>query len=184
MSKQRNLHGTRTGSGDPRYDLDDTIDEYILVVDEDSGTAYSGHASGGSGHLLDDVNAFLDNEEAESSQTRLYPGFILWQPPHDPAQNSTWAKAAAWLREVADMLERKGASYGNSAGEPLQFFSDATPADGLRVRLDDKLKRIICGSEYPGDDTVDDLLGYLALLVAVEGKEAVAMSLRKRFGNG
>jgi hypothetical protein len=34
----------------------------------------------------------------------------------------------------------------------------------LMVRIDDKLSRFARGSEFPGDNDIDDLLGYLVLL--------------------
>jgi hypothetical protein len=31
-------------------------------------------------------------------------------------------------------------------------------------RIDDKLNRLMKGTEYPGDNDIDDLIGYLVLL--------------------
>ncbi|MFO8013871.1 MAG: hypothetical protein R6X20_11280 [Phycisphaerae bacterium] len=65
--------------------------------------------------------------------------------------------------EVKTVLLEKNASYGNSALEPLRIFSRAEPVEQLNVRIDDKLSRIARGSEYAGDDTELDLIGYLVL---------------------
>jgi len=71
------------------------------------------------------------------------------------------------LAEVCDEVKRvlleKNVSYGNSALEPLRIFSRAGPVAQLDVRIDDKLSRIARGSEYGGDDTELDLIGYLLL---------------------
>lgn len=55
------------------------------------------------------------------------------------------------LEEIGAMLKAKNAAYGNSALDPI------------RVRLDDKLSRLMRGSAA-GEDVVTDLLGYLVLL--------------------
>jgi hypothetical protein len=64
---------------------------------------------------------------------------------------------------LRDMLHEKQRAYGNSALDPIRIFSKADPEEGLRVRLDDKLSRLARGSAA-GEDTIQDLLGYLILL--------------------
>ena len=85
-------------------------------------------------------------------------------------ENTTGTRAAAWLRTVADTLEAKGQSYGDSIGNPLRIFSTAGITEGIRVRIDDKLSRVARGKEWPGDDVIIDLVGYLALLAVTEKK--------------
>ena len=70
----------------------------------------------------------------------------------------------AVTKEICDMLIAKNASYGNSALDPICCFSKASALDKIKVRIDDKLSRIKRGSEYTGDDTINDLIGYLILL--------------------
>jgi len=65
--------------------------------------------------------------------------------------------------EVKTVLLEKNRTYGNSALDPLRIFSRAGPVEQLNVRIDDKLSRIARGSEYAGDDTELDLIGYLVL---------------------
>ncbi len=63
------------------------------------------------------------------------------------------------------MLISKNQKYGNSAIEPLGIFSDLSPEEGLKVRIDDKLKRIKNGSlEKDDEDVINDLIGYLVIL--------------------
>lgn len=72
--------------------------------------------------------------------------------------------AASTMEEIKLVLLKKNAAYGNAAAEPVSVFAKETgPVDKIHVRLDDKLTRLIRGHEYPGDDTVLDLLGYLIL---------------------
>ena len=72
---------------------------------------------------------------------------------------------------VAEMLISKNKSYGNSALEPINCFYKGDAGTSIKVRIDDKLSRIMRGNEYQGDDTVKDLMGYLVLLkISQEGK--------------
>ena len=66
--------------------------------------------------------------------------------------------------EIAHMLIDKNISYGNSALEPVRVFSKADSREQLYVRIDDKLNRLMKGTDYPGDNDIDDLIGYLILL--------------------
>lgn len=77
------------------------------------------------------------------------------------------------LEKIGDLLIEKNKAYGNSALDPVRIFSKSDATEQLRVRIDDKLSRCARGSEYPGDDTVTDLLGYLVLLkIALNDAEA------------
>ena len=71
------------------------------------------------------------------------------------------------LKDIGDMLKRKNAAYGNSALDPIRCFSKADAAEQLRVRIDDKLSRLMRGKNA-GEDTVLDLIGYLVLLRIAE----------------
>lgn len=64
---------------------------------------------------------------------------------------------------LAKMLIEKNAAYGNSALEPVRIFSRADVVEQIKVRIDDKLSRLVRGSEV-GEDVVLDLLGYLVIL--------------------
>jgi hypothetical protein len=68
------------------------------------------------------------------------------------------------LTDIGTMLKEKNRTYGNSALNPVRIFSKADTKEQLKVRIDDKLSRLARGTEYPGDDTIDDLIGYLILL--------------------
>jgi hypothetical protein len=69
------------------------------------------------------------------------------------------------INEITEMLISKNQKYGNSAIEPLGIFSDLSPEEGLKVRIDDKLKRIKNGSlDKDDEDVINDLIGYLVIL--------------------
>lgn len=68
------------------------------------------------------------------------------------------------LSFIEQFLLEKNNSYGNSALEPVKIFAKTISAvDQINVRIDDKLNRLIKGTQYRDDDTVLDLLGYLIL---------------------
>jgi hypothetical protein len=62
------------------------------------------------------------------------------------------------------MLIEKNKSYGDSALDPIRVFSKASSDEQIKIRIDDKLSRISRGSEFYGDNDLDDLIGYLILL--------------------
>ena len=78
--------------------------------------------------------------------------------------------------EVADMLVEKNKSYGNSALEPINCFYKGDSSTSIRVRIDDKLSRIMRGNEFQGDDTIKDLMGYLVLLRIATIKDETELS--------
>jgi len=74
------------------------------------------------------------------------------------------------VSEIETMLIAKNRAYGDSALEPVRVFSKAENIEQLYVRIDDKLSRVKRGHEYPGDDTISDLIGYLVLLLIAKEK--------------
>lgn len=72
---------------------------------------------------------------------------------------------------IADVLVTKNLSYGDSALNPVRIFSKADRMEQLYTRLDDKISRVKSGHEYPGDDTIQDIIGYcILILIAREGE--------------
>ena len=75
---------------------------------------------------------------------------------------------------IKALLLDKNLRYGNSALEPVRIFSQADAVEQIKVRLDDKLSRILRGRDDLDDEDVDDdLIGYLVLL-----------KIAKRLANG
>jgi len=73
---------------------------------------------------------------------------------------------------LENMLVKKNIAYGNSALDPVRIFSKAGPREQLHVRIDDKLNRLMKGTDYPGDNDIDDLIGYLVLLKIAKQKSS------------
>ena len=83
---------------------------------------------------------------------------------HAPLEDEIRAMCA----RLANFLVEKNQSYGNSAAQPVGVFAKRLdPLAQIDVRIDDKLSRLARGAEYPGDDTIKDLAGYLILRLVV-----------------
>lgn len=73
--------------------------------------------------------------------------------------------------DIQEMLIQKNRAYGDSALDPVRVFSKSDAVEQIYVRIDDKLSRVKRGHEYPGDDTIKDLVGYLILLLVAKEKQ-------------
>ena len=75
--------------------------------------------------------------------------------------------------EIRDLLIEKNKSYGDSALIPANIFSHLTAVEAIKIRIDDKLKRIENkGISDETEDTVMDLAGYLILLMIAKDNES------------
>lgn len=78
--------------------------------------------------------------------------------------NNTEKEIWEVCNDLAWFLIDKNRAYGNSALDPVRIFSSSDNVEQLKVRIDDKLSRFARGGEFPGDNDIDDLIGYLVLL--------------------
>jgi len=81
--------------------------------------------------------------------------------------NETIEKVKLVLERVLELLIEKNKKYGNAAFDPVRIFSKADKIEQLKVRIDDKLSRILNQTE-DNEDTLLDLIGYLILLRIAE----------------
>lgn len=79
--------------------------------------------------------------------------------------------------DLATLLLKKNKAYGNSALEPVRIFSKAPPDEQIKVRMDDKMSRIMRG-EAAGEDAFTDLVGYWVL------QQVLIRRMKKAAGNG
>ena len=87
-------------------------------------------------------------------------------------------------RLLEELLVRKNDAYGDSALEPLGVFSSANASSGLKIRLDDKLKRIAnAGLVEDTEDTLIDIAGYIILLIIAKENESNDIQKRIREGS-
>ena len=86
-------------------------------------------------------------------------------------------------RQLEDLLVRKNDAYGDSALSPLGVFSSCSASTAIKVRLDDKLKRIAnAGLVEDTEDTLIDIAGYIILLIIA--KENESNDIQKRIREG
>jgi len=84
-------------------------------------------------------------------------------------------------RQLKELLLKKNDAYGNSALEPLGVFSSANASSGIKIRLDDKLKRIAnAGLVEDTEDTLIDIAGYIILLMIAKDNESNNIQKRIR----
>ena len=84
-------------------------------------------------------------------------------------------------KQVADLLMRKNEAYGDSALNPAGIFSKLKASDALKIRLDDKLKRIQnVGVSDETEDTLMDCAGYMILLMIALDNESNNIQERLR----
>mgnify|MGYP000073578800 CR=1 FL=1 len=96
---------------------------------------------------------------------------------------STKDKINKKCRELNELLLEKNNAYGDSALSPLGVFSSCSASIGLKVRLDDKLKRIAnSGLIQDTEDTLKDIAGYIILLMIA--KENESNNIQKRIREG
>ena len=94
---------------------------------------------------------------------------------------NTRSKIKSKCKKLEDLLLSKNAKYGNSALEPLNVFSEAGAVAGIKMRIDDKLKRIKnAGLVDATEDTLQDLAGYLILLMIAKDNESHDIQKRLR----
>jgi hypothetical protein len=65
--------------------------------------------------------------------------------------------------EIKEFLIEKNRKYGDSAVKPVRIFSKSDNLEQIRVRIDDKLNRLINQQNDEDEDVINDLIGYLIL---------------------
>lgn len=84
----------------------------------------------------------------------------------------TQKEITAVCNEIRDLLLEKNRKYGDSALNPKRIFSKADAVEQIKVRLDDKISRLMNQQSDDDEDVVMDLMGYLVLLrVALKRKK-------------
>ena len=81
--------------------------------------------------------------------------------------NESQKKISKKCEEIKSFLLQKNEQYGDSVLTPIRIFSKADDKEQLRVRIDDKLNRLLQGnaSIEKDEDVIKDLIGYLILLL-------------------
>ena len=75
--------------------------------------------------------------------------------------------------QLKELLLKKNDAYGDAALQPLGVFSSCNAVAGIKLRLDDKLKRIAnAGLVEDTEDTLIDIAGYIILLMIAKDNES------------
>jgi hypothetical protein len=75
---------------------------------------------------------------------------------------NTQEKIVEIIEGITTLLLEKNKRYGDSALTPTNIFSKLPAGEAIKVRLDDKISRIINSSELRTND-VSDIIGYCVL---------------------
>jgi len=111
-------------------------------------------------------NGYLPkSEEDEEVFADLFEGL---QMEEDKPLTKTQQEIVEVCEVIKDLLLEKNRKYGDSAINPVRIFSNASPVEQIKVRLDDKLSRLRSGQIDDTEDVVDDLIGYLVLWKVAE----------------
>lgn len=72
------------------------------------------------------------------------------------------------LQDFGAMLKEKNKKYGNSALHPVRVFSKADAKEQIKVRMDDKISRLVRGTTSEDEDVYLDLAGYIVLYMILD----------------
>lgn len=98
------------------------------------------------------------------------------QRKHNEAIQPTLVQNQKLIAEVFDEMKtlvlQKNNQYGDSVLDPKRYFSSAPTDEQIKVRIDDKLNRLVLGNDSleSDDDIIKDLIGYLTLLLVYRRK--------------
>ena len=70
---------------------------------------------------------------------------------------------------MKNVVIEKNKRYGDAALTPKQIFSKLDAVEGIKIRIDDKLSRVMNNSETVRKNDVADLIGYLVLFSVSQG---------------
>lgn len=70
------------------------------------------------------------------------------------------------LRSVTTMLSEKNSTYGDSLTNPDRIVSRADRLASIRVRMDDKIRRMRARELGDDENPMEDLLGFLIVLLS------------------
>ena len=81
-------------------------------------------------------------------------------------EKTTADKIKIAIKDIENLLLTKNDQYGDSVFGPIRIFSKVDQNEQIRVRIDDKLNRLVHGNDSIEQDIdiVQDLIGYLILL--------------------
>lgn len=120
------------------------------------------------------VSYRVDDEWVEAQADETFSQ-ILWEEGGSWDELSNLAKEAPSGQDILEagidiikMLLEKNIAYSNSAMDPLNILSDASPEDQIKMHIDNKLTRLKYQKEFQNEDSLKDLAGYVILLMVLK----------------
>jgi hypothetical protein len=81
----------------------------------------------------------------------------------------TQKKIQQVTESMCRLLIEKNRRYGDAALSPKNIFSKFPAGEAIKIRLDDKLGRIMANGGEPRKNDFSDLIGYLVFFCALQG---------------
>lgn len=81
----------------------------------------------------------------------------------------TQMKIQQITESMCHLIIEKNRRYGDAALSPKNIFSKLPAGEAIKIRLDDKLGRIMANRGEPRKNDFSDLIGYLVLFCASQG---------------
>lgn len=144
----------RLKSQDWEDDYDLAVGTVVTITRIDGNIIYAGDAGS-----VGNVENGLYSDSYVSELVSVYEGIPFEQ------------SVRRHTDRIANLLIEKNKAYGDSALNPIRVFSKADRMEQLYIRLDDKISRVQRGHEYPGDDTIQDIIGYCVLILIARENE-------------
>lgn len=94
-------------------------------------------------------------------------------------------KEDKFITDIKNFLLEKNKKYGDSVISPVRVFSMLTSEQGILIRMDDKVNRIINNNEIkPKLNDMIDLIGYISFLFVLDLKAGNKISFNKNLKVG
>lgn len=112
----------------------------------------------------------MDREDYIKAMKNWPKDNVMWKPDKKLVQynlDDSAIKIAEIVEEIRTFLLAKNNQYGDSVLQPIRIFSTADKSEQIKVRIDDKLNRLMQGnaSLESDEEVIKDLIGYLILLL-------------------
>lgn len=114
-----------------------------------------------------DIGSEMQTKEQEEKQKKYKEHSDYFDVRYEKLTESQ-EKIVEICDGMKDLLLYKNQKYGDSALSPKRIFYKGDSADSIKIRLDDKLGRVINCNETRIND-VADIIGYCTLLLVSIG---------------
>lgn len=96
---------------------------------------------------------------------------VFSETPHVDPQVKFKDDLNVVLETLFEFLVEKNRKYGDSVLTPISCFSKLSPVEGVNIRLDDKIKRLMSAQQDETEDVELDLIGYLLIKQVIKLRE-------------